>query len=138
MGTLSMNCVHTAGEYLRELRRKRGLSDEMLARAAGYRHGGTIGRIERGALAFPFDRADLLADALGMDRGEFWEKLGRLRMAAAARPPDSDGKAGTGSKPLPATTTPLPRSLVRRLEKMKRNGEIWRKVRKTGGEGAAG
>lgn len=124
-----MNCVQTAGEYLRELRRKRGLSDEMLARAAGYRHGGTIRRIESGALAFPFNRAGLLADALGLDREEFWEKLGKLRMAAAARPPDSDGKAGSGGKPLPAATAPLPRSLVRRLEKMKRNGEIWRRVR---------
>lgn len=118
-----MNCVHTAGEYLRELRRKRGLSDEMLARAAGYRHGGTIGRIERGALAFPFDRADLLADALGMDRGEFWEKLGKLRMAAI-RPPGSNGMADPGSKP-------LPKSLIKRLERMKRNGEIWKKVRST-------
>ncbi len=103
------------GEMLRNLRLRRRLSELQVARAVGYRHGGTIRRIEKGILPLPFTRVDLYADALGIERVRFWSMVGQLRIKTIEAP---------GQAP-----ELLPTSINKRLARMQRSCEFWKRVR---------
>lgn len=60
------------GRYVREIRRQRGLSQGELATLVGYSSTMSISKIESGQMGFPFERANLFADALGIPREEFF------------------------------------------------------------------
>lgn len=57
--------MHTAGERIRERRRKQGMSQEDLARAAG-RTTSTIQKVELGIVTPRVDTAAAIAKALGV------------------------------------------------------------------------
>lgn len=59
------------GRYIREVRIQRNLSQGQLAKAVGYSSTMSISKIESGQMSFPFEKAHLFADALGVDRKEF-------------------------------------------------------------------
>lgn len=60
------------GAYIRKVREQLGISQDQLARSVGYKGPEGISRIECGQVSFPFEKASLFADALGLDPQEFW------------------------------------------------------------------
>lgn len=103
----------TFGEFLREARMKRGLSERDVATAVGYQRGGTIRRIENGHLPFPMEKSARFADALGIAHEKFWENLGAADNNARNKTPAADS---------------LPRSVSARLARMRRKGEFWKRI----------
>ena len=56
-------------EKIVELRKARGMTQEELARRAGFRNKASIAKIESGVQGVPYDKAQPIADALGVSPG---------------------------------------------------------------------
>jgi transcriptional regulator with XRE-family HTH domain len=67
-----------AGDYLRELREKRGLSQRDLASAVGTQYYTFISQLETGRGRLPPDRYLVWAKALGIDAKDFVKRLMRF------------------------------------------------------------
>lgn len=104
------------GEFLRKQRLRRGLSEPFVAAAVGYRHGGTVRRIEEGHLPLPFSKVDRFAEVLG---------IGSERLLDAIRKLQTDLPSSSGVP----SSDPLPKSLARKISKLRRSREFWERVR---------
>ncbi len=102
------------GEFLRKHRVRCGLSEPFVAAAVGYRHGGTVRRIEEGHLPLPFSKVDRFAEVLGIESERVLDVIRKLQ---ADQPPSNN------------THDPLPKSLARKISKLRRSREFWERVK---------
>lgn len=107
------------GRYVREARRRGGLSQGELAALVGYSSTMSISKIESGQMSFPFERANLFADALGVGREEFFAFCveGSREIVAPPRL-ESLGENGT-----------LPPDVAEKIAERRRSPRFWEKVR---------
>ncbi|MCW5830817.1 MAG: helix-turn-helix transcriptional regulator [Deltaproteobacteria bacterium] len=106
------------GAYLRERREKLGITQAALAASVGLPNHMAVSRIENGLVSFPFARANLFADALSLDREEFWRFCGG-KSADVEAPPDIR-VLGRGT---------LPPDIVKRLAVLPQSPRFWEKLR---------
>lgn len=111
---MNPDCNRRLGEFLRRHRLKRGLSEPFVAAAVGYRHGGTVKRIEEGYLPLPFSKVDRFAEVLGLGTDQLLDVIRKLQ----AELPSSNN-----------APDPLPKSLARKISKLRRSREFWERVR---------
>ena len=67
--------MSTVGQRVKEKRLELGMTQDALARAAGYHSRSTINKIESGERNLSFPRIAELADALGVTRATLWSKV---------------------------------------------------------------
>lgn len=113
---MNPECSRWIGEYLRTQRVKRGLSEPFVAAAVGYRHGGTVRRIEQGALPLPFSKVDLFANVLGIEPERLLDVFRKMQTNASA----------ASVHPAP---DPLPKSLARKISRLSRSRKFWEQVK---------
>ncbi len=106
------------GAYLKERREKLGLSQGALADSVGLPNYMAVSRIENGQVSFPFPKAHLFADALGLDREEFWAFCGG-KSADVETSPDIK-VLGRGT---------LPPDIAKRLATLPQSPRFWEKLR---------
>ena len=108
------------GRYVREVRRRSGLSQSDLAALVGYSSTMSISKIESGQMGFPFERANLFADALGIEREEFFAFC-------------MEGSVDVASPPTLKTlerSGRLPPDVAEKIAKRQRSPRFWEKVRR--------
>lgn len=105
------------GAYLRKVREKQGISQDQLARAVGYKGPEGISRIECGQVSFPFEKASLFADALGLDPQQFWLFCMESADIEEPRPLEVQGRGR------------VPADIVGKLATVHRSQRFWEKVR---------
>ncbi|MEW6774682.1 MAG: helix-turn-helix transcriptional regulator [Bdellovibrionota bacterium] len=104
--------------YVRKARESLDISQGHLASLTGYSGPEAISRIETGLVAFPLEKAHLFADALGLDRREFW--LFCMESSDVEQPKSFGVLAKDGL---------VPPDIANKLLKIRRSERFWEKVR---------
>ncbi|MEW6774851.1 MAG: helix-turn-helix transcriptional regulator [Bdellovibrionota bacterium] len=109
----------SVGRLIRKLREEQGLKQADLARLAGYKSQMSISRIESGAVGFPYPKAPLFADALGVERSEFYRLC--IEGTQAPKPPPAWAGLTKGCR--------IPPDIARRFLARERGSDFWNVVR---------